>query len=156
MPVSKLLAPATWVHPPNLRRRNLGIDRIKIWVHTLWRDRRMLDSIPWMSVCHFLGRTRAKRFRILNWTKKQYVQRDLSWTPYLHQSRIDSPDTNSSISSLNTTVVKLDHLQNAFLWITATVRGMTRRWSDVHLPNAFFPIFTSPSPRITVVSRVHW
>jgi hypothetical protein len=63
----------------------------------------MCISIPWMLSCHCID-ARPTGSRILNWTKKQYVLRHFSWTPWFHQSYIAPLDTNSSIPLQNLTV----------------------------------------------------
>ena len=63
----------------------------------------MCISIPWMLSCHCID-ARPTCSGISNWTKKQYVLRHFSWTPWFHQSCIAPLDTNSSILLQNLTV----------------------------------------------------
>jgi hypothetical protein len=68
--------------------------------------------------------------------------------PVMHQF----PRHNSSISSLNTALVKNKQPINALSQITETAGGIAICGSDMHLPNAFLPFSTNPSLRITVLN----
>ena len=76
-----------------------------------------------MLSCNFVDCTRPKPSRILHRTKIQYVLRHFSWTLLFHQSRIDSPDTNSSILSQNVMVAKSEQSLKAFASIVLVAGG---------------------------------
>ena len=95
----------------------------------------MILIIPWTLSCHCMTGKRPIRSGMLNFIKKQYVLKDFLCTPWFHHSRIDSPDTNSSILSQNsTTFVKRELPLNAELLIVLTVEGIEISCSDVHSP----------------------
>lgn len=106
-------------------------------------------SIPWMLVCHSLTHMRPKHFQILHLTKKQYVLKEFSWAPLFHQYRMGSPDTNPTISLLNTTFTcQTWATKSCFLMNCCHNRGDDEvlEWHAIY---AFSPIFSTPSPVFT-------
>ena len=113
----------------------------------------MILSILFIVACQLLTRARpANRAGMRQRTKKQYVRNDFFPTPRFHQSHMATEDTNCSISSQNFTLVRIVQPLNAVPCISLTAGGMTISSIDVQYPNDFFPISSSPLPRVTLVN----
>lgn len=106
-------------------------------------------SMSYISFRHILAFSTPKRWARLYFTNDLNVRTDISATPLFHQSRRAGSDTKSSISSQNSTAIKLPQFLNAPLSISITVEGILMCVRDVHSLNAPHRIRSRPSPSST-------